>query len=86
MSDPLFASWTFARSGWTVENRLVVAAMTNKQSHDDGRLHPREQWVRIGPLDGEITSGYSDSYVHLGVIGEAGSTAYFDGVTVRQFQ
>ena len=46
----------------------------------------RNRWVNIGPLDGEIIGGFSDSYVHLGVIGVEGSTAIFDGVTVRQFQ
>lgn len=43
----MFAPYTFARSGRTVHNRLVVAAMTNMQSHPDGQLHPRElAWLR----------------------------------------
>ena len=46
MSDSLFSPLTFQRSGQTVSNRLVVAAMTNQQSHADGRLHERElRWL-----------------------------------------
>lgn len=46
MSDSLFSPLTFERSGRVVENRLVVAAMTNQQSHADGRLHDRElRWL-----------------------------------------
>jgi len=34
------------RSGHTLPNRLVVAAMTNQQSNDDGTLHERElRWL-----------------------------------------
>jgi 2,4-dienoyl-CoA reductase-like NADH-dependent reductase (Old Yellow Enzyme family) len=43
----VFAPYTFARSQRTVRNRLVVAAMTNMQSHPDGQLHPRElNWLK----------------------------------------
>ena len=34
----VLAPFTFPRTGHAVPNRLVLAAMTNKQSHDDGTL------------------------------------------------
>ena len=42
ISDPLF----FRRSGFNAGNRMVLAAMTNKQSHDDGTLSDDElHWL-----------------------------------------
>ena len=41
-SDP----FTFSRTGHTVKNRSVLAAMTNKQSHEDGLLSEQEiRWL-----------------------------------------
>ena len=41
-SDP----FTFSRTGITVKNRSVLAAMTNKQSHEDGSISDREiRWL-----------------------------------------
>ena len=41
-SDP----FTFARTGHVVRNRSVLAAMTNKQSHEDGSLSDQEiRWL-----------------------------------------
>ncbi len=40
-------SFRFPRTGHEVPNRAVVAAMTNKQSHEDGRLSDAEiEWLR----------------------------------------
>ena len=42
----MFEPWTFARSGRVCANRLAVAAMTNKQSHDDGTIRDAElRWL-----------------------------------------
>jgi 2,4-dienoyl-CoA reductase-like NADH-dependent reductase (Old Yellow Enzyme family) len=39
--------FTFPRSGRSLRNRTVLAAMTNKQSHDDGSLGENElRWLR----------------------------------------
>ena len=41
-SDPL----VFQRSGKIAKNRIVLAAMTNKQSHEDGPLSNAElDWL-----------------------------------------
>ena len=41
-SDP----FTFSRTGITVKNRSVLAAMTNKQSHEDGSISDQEiRWL-----------------------------------------
>ena len=41
-SDP----FTFSRTGHTVKNRSVLAAMTNKQSHEDGSISDQEiRWL-----------------------------------------
>ena len=42
----MFEPWTFERSKRVCTNRLAVAAMTNKQSHDDGSLSEEElRWL-----------------------------------------
>ena len=44
--SPVFEPWTFSRSQRVCPNRLVVAAMTNKQSHADGSLSDDElRWL-----------------------------------------
>jgi len=41
-SDP----FTFPRTGHVVKNRSVLAAMTNKQSHEDGSISDQEiKWL-----------------------------------------
>ena len=47
--------------------------------------YPREEWVLVGPFNGTITPGYTDSYVHLGVLGETGAQAFFDDISVRRY-
>ena len=43
---PALAPYTFARGSITVRNRTVLAAMTNKQSHDDGTVSADENnWL-----------------------------------------
>ena len=43
MTDsPTLTPYTFPRTGRTVRNRVVLAAMTNKQSHADGSLSAEE--------------------------------------------
>ena len=38
--------FTFSRTGATLRNRTVLAAMTNKQSHPDGSLSDAEiNWL-----------------------------------------
>ncbi|MFW6387826.1 MAG: hypothetical protein ACOC0B_00995 [bacterium] len=44
--DDVFSEWTLR--GRPVRNRTVLAAITNKQSHDDGRLSETEQrWLSM---------------------------------------
>ncbi len=43
---PVLEPFTFHRGGLTVKNRTVLAAMTNKQSHEDGRVSKDEiKWL-----------------------------------------
>jgi 2,4-dienoyl-CoA reductase-like NADH-dependent reductase (Old Yellow Enzyme family) len=51
---PALAPYTFARGGITVRNRTVLAAMTNKQSHDDGTVSSDE----IAWLEGRSIGGF----------------------------
>ena len=45
---PALSPFTFPRGSLTVKNRCVLAAMTNKQSHDDGRLSEEEiRWLEM---------------------------------------
>jgi 2,4-dienoyl-CoA reductase-like NADH-dependent reductase (Old Yellow Enzyme family) len=47
MNDVL-SEFTFPRTGLTVRNRTVLAALTNKQSHDDGVLSDEEHhWLTL---------------------------------------
>lgn len=49
--------FTFPRTGTTVSNRLVVAAMTNKQSNADGSLSDDElAWLRARTSFGVVTT------------------------------
>ena len=47
MSTPrVLTPYTFPRTGKTIRNRTVLAAMTNKQSHADGTLSDDEfEWL-----------------------------------------
>ena len=48
LMHPALAPFTFARGPHTVKNRCVLAAMTNKQSHDDGCLSKEEiRWLEM---------------------------------------
>ncbi|MEC8577748.1 MAG: NADH:flavin oxidoreductase, partial [Candidatus Thermoplasmatota archaeon] len=50
---PALAPYTFARGGITVRNRTVLAAMTNKQSHDDGTVSADEiSWLEARSIGG----------------------------------
>ena len=50
---PALAPYTFARGGLTVRNRTVLAAMTNKQSHDDGTVSSNEiNWLEARSIGG----------------------------------
>ncbi len=43
---PALEPYTFRRGGLTATNRVVLAAMTNKQSHPDGRVSEDEiRWL-----------------------------------------
>ena len=47
MTKHIHESLRFKPSGIVTPNRTVLAAMTNKQSHDDGRLSNNElQWLK----------------------------------------
>ena len=52
----------------------------------DSSVYPREEWVLVGPFDGVISPGYTDSYVHLGVLGAVDAWAVFDDVSVRRYE
>ena len=42
MADPVTAEWSIPGTSISVRNRTVLAAMTNKQSHEDGTLSDEE--------------------------------------------
>ena len=53
----------FPRTDFEVRNRAIVAAMTNKQSHEDGSLSDAEiEWLRRRAEGG---FGIAVSYTHL---------------------
>ena len=53
LMHPALAPYTFARGGLTVRNRTVLAAMTNKQSHDDGTVSSNEiNWLEARSIGG----------------------------------
>ena len=58
MSAPgILEPFTFPRTGRVVANRLVLAAMTNKQSHADGTLGEAElEWLRARRSFGIVTT------------------------------
>ena len=46
MADPVTAQWSIPGTSISVRNRTVLAAMTNKQSHEDGTLSDEEiSWL-----------------------------------------
>ena len=46
MADPVTAHWIIPGTSISVRNRTVLAAMTNKQSHEDGTLSDEEiHWL-----------------------------------------
>jgi len=46
MADPVTAQWIIPGTSISVRNRTVLAAMTNKQSHEDGTLSDEEiHWL-----------------------------------------
>lgn len=55
------------------------------QTEIDMSTYPRGEWVLLGPFDGEISGDYSDSMVHIGVLGDEGAHAFFDDVSVRRY-
>ncbi|MDF1701733.1 MAG: NADH:flavin oxidoreductase [Planctomycetota bacterium] len=58
MTTPrILESFTFPRTGHVVSNRLVLAAMTNKQSHADGSLSDEElAWLEARAGFGIVTT------------------------------
>jgi len=65
---PALEPFTFPRSGQTVRNRTVLAAMTNKQSHQDGKISVDEiKW-----LEARARGGF-------GIITSAASHVQADG-------
>ena len=58
MSAPrILESYTFPRTGRRIRNRLVLAAMTNKQSHADGSLSDDElTWLEARAAFGIVTT------------------------------
>ena len=57
LMHPALAPYTFARGGITVRNRTVLAAMTNKQSHDDGTVSSDEiNWLEARSIGGLASS------------------------------
>ena len=75
----MFAPWTFSRSQRTVRNRLAVAAMTNMQSHPDGRLHPDElHWLKMRAEGGFGIVTTCAAHVQPGGQGWPGELGVFD--------
>ena len=69
--------FTFPRTGQTVTNRLVLAAMTNKQSHPDGSLSDDElEWLRARTSFGIVTT--CAAHVALDGQGWDGELGVFD--------
>jgi 2,4-dienoyl-CoA reductase-like NADH-dependent reductase (Old Yellow Enzyme family) len=53
----VFEPYAFPRTGQTAANRLVLAAMTNQQSHDDGSLGDDElRWLMARTSFGIVTT------------------------------
>ncbi|MEL6343899.1 MAG: NADH:flavin oxidoreductase [Myxococcota bacterium] len=77
----MFEPWTFARSGLTASNRLVVAAMTNKQSNPDGSLHARElRWLTRRAAGGFGMVATCAAHVRLDGQGWPGELGVYDDV------
>ena len=54
-------SFVFKRTGHLVKNRSVLAAMTNKQSHEDGTISDNEiKWL-VRRASSEFESGTGET-------------------------
>ena len=71
--------FTFPRTGLTVPNRVVLAAMTNKQSHADGRLSDDElEWLAARARGGFGVVTTCAAHVALDGQGWDGELGVFD--------
>lgn len=74
--------FSFPRTGHTAQNRLVLAAMTNKQSHDDGSLSDDElAWLRARASFGIVTT--CAAHVSLDGQGWDGELGVYDDALVE---
>ena len=83
MAKSIHESLRFKPSGIITPNRTVLAAMTNKQSHDDGRLSNNElKWLkrRAEGGFGVVTT----AAVHVSKDGQAwkGELGVFDDIHI----
>ena len=75
----ILAPFTFPRTGITVPNRSVLAAMTNKQSHADGSLSEDEQkWLAARATGGFGIVTSCAAHVSLDGQGWEGELGVFD--------
>ena len=80
MTTPrMFESFRFPRTGREVSNRLVLAAMTNQQSHADGSLSDDEyRWLVARAEGGFGTVTTCAAHVALDGQGWAGELGVYD--------
>lgn len=84
MTTPrVLAPFTFPRTGHTVRNRTVLAAMTNKQSHADGSLSDDElRWLAARAMGGFGVVTTCAAHVSPDGQGWDGELGVFDDVLV----
>jgi 2,4-dienoyl-CoA reductase-like NADH-dependent reductase (Old Yellow Enzyme family) len=84
MSTPrVLEPFTFPRTGHVVRNRTVLAAMTNKQSHDDGSLSDDELcWLAARAMGGFGIVTTCAAHVSPDGQGWEGELGVFDDVLV----
>ena len=65
MADPVTTEWSIPGTSISVRNRTVLAAMTNKQSHEDGTLSDEEiSWLLRRAAGGFGIVTTAASHVH----------------------
>jgi 2,4-dienoyl-CoA reductase-like NADH-dependent reductase (Old Yellow Enzyme family) len=80
----------FPRTGRAVPNRVVLAAMTNKQSHADGSLGEDElAWLELDAPDSERSRAATEEDVERTIAAfpsaaRRGAEAGFDGVEIHR--
>ena len=84
MTSPnVLAPFTFPRTGITVRNRVVLAAMTNKQSHADGTLSDDElEWLTARGRGGFGIVTTCAAHVSLDGQGWDGELGVFDDAQI----